>query len=111
MDDTSCMNCRNYKHSVRHEEQAAAASQISLCVLADEIQKIGDSKKWHHLTMPKLCGRYMPQMVEACVYCHQPINIEAYRWNIWAGLGSRPVCSPDCGSKLEAAEIAYFFSD
>ena len=108
--------CRNCQHDLKkpgHDHLTDQGQRRSgqNCLALSEVSSAGEKENWNEYVMPDVCGQYKPSMVASCTYCQKEINVEEYLWERWVGIGSRPVCSADCGAKLEAGEIGYFFSD
>lgn len=113
MGKKTCLNCQNDQKINNQEPLPGQAVRRSggNCFVAVEVSEAGEKENWNEYLMPTVCGKYTPKMVVSCTYCQKEINVEEYLWEKWVGIGSRPVCSSDCGAKLEAGEIGFFFSD
>lgn len=113
MNKKSCSTC---KHTVRVMGNSFIYLQenpqnLIECLLKDELKEIGEKYNWDNLKMPEVCGRYEARMIDKCSYCGKEINKPEHKWTLFANPTSAPVCSVDCQTKKESAQIAMWFAD
>ncbi|MEL7566200.1 MAG: hypothetical protein AAGU27_15120 [Dehalobacterium sp.] len=114
MGSKSCLNCIHGSKAINENafylDNTVKPYRI-VCAQRESVADIGKKYNWNELTMPEVCGQYIPIIIKYCSYCKRPINVAEYLWELWAGTNGKPVCSSDCRVKLEAAEIGNFFYD
>lgn len=113
MSNKSCSTCENTARVMGNSFvylQQDPRNHVQ-CTLEAELKEIGEKHRWDNLKMPEVCGRYEPRMIKECTYCGKEMNKPEHEWNLFASPTSAPVCSKDCQTKKEGAQLAMWFAD